>query len=106
MDSGGCATLADWLYPLPDGTYPNVKVVSEMLGVLDTLAIDSHQLEQHPRLFKVVRAYAKDRANMPSVTELAKRIVDKWSRMIFGISTTYYDPGRDEDDDTEADHRD
>ena len=40
LENGGCATLADWLYPLPDGTYPNVKVVSEMLGVVDTLAID------------------------------------------------------------------
>ncbi len=43
---------------------------------------------------------------MPAVQDLAKRIIDKWSRMIFSIQTTYYDPGRDEDDDTEADPRD
>lgn len=106
LDSGGCHTLADWLYPLPDGTYPNVKVVTEILGVVDTLAIDSDNLENTQRLVKVVKAYAKNRANMASVQELAKRIVDKWSRMIFGISTTYYDPGREEDDEGEVDHRD
>jgi len=27
IERGGCVALADWLYPLPDGTYPNVKVV-------------------------------------------------------------------------------
>ena len=27
LDYGGCEQLADWLYPLPDGTYPNVKIV-------------------------------------------------------------------------------
>jgi len=67
LDSGGCHTLADWLYPLPDGTYPNVKVVTEIPGVVDTLAIDSDNLENTQRLVKVVKAYAKNRANMASV---------------------------------------
>lgn len=67
MDNGGCDTLADWLYPLPDRTYPNVKVVSEILTVVDTLSIDSHNLEHTPKLVNVVKAYARNKANMPSV---------------------------------------
>ena len=31
IEKGGCEALADWLYPLPDGTYPNVRVVNEIL---------------------------------------------------------------------------
>ena len=36
-----------------------------------------------------MKAYSKNRSNMPQVQELAKRILDKWSRMVFGISTAY-----------------
>ena len=39
-----------------------------------------------------------------SVTILAKRIMDKWSRMVFGISTSYHEGGgrhADDDDDDE-----
>lgn len=32
---------------------------------------------------------------MPQVAGLAKSIMDKWSRMVFGISTTYMDRGED-----------
>ena len=32
---------------------------------------------------------------MPQVAGLAKQIMDKWSRMVFGISTTYVDRGED-----------
>ena len=31
LDSNGCNSLAGWIYPLPDGTYPNVRVVQEIL---------------------------------------------------------------------------
>lgn len=67
IESGGCTALADWLYPLPDGTYPNVKVVSEMLHVVDTMHIEAVFLEKEPKLVRTVKVYAKNRANMPQV---------------------------------------
>jgi len=36
------------------------------------------------------------------VLDLAKRILDKWSRMFCGISTSFYDAGRAADDDYEG----
>ena len=79
------------MYPLPDGTYPNVKIVQEILEVVDTLHIEAHSLEADgKRLVRTVKAYAKNRANMLQVQDLAKRILDKWSRMVFGISTSYF----------------
>lgn len=56
---------------------------------------------------RTVKVYAKNRANMPQVQDLAKRIIDKWSRMIFNIKTSYFEPSRDRDayeDDIVDDH--
>ena len=39
---------------------------------------------------------------MPQVLEVAKRILDKWSRMFCGISTSFYDAGRFGDDDDDG----
>lgn len=86
------------MYPLPDGTYPNVKVVSEILQVIDTLDISSDLLS-NSKLGRMIKIYAKNRAKIPQVVDLAKRIEDKWSRMIFGISTRYYEGERHRDDD-------
>ena len=41
----------------------------------------------------MVKKYAKNCMNNQAVEDLAKRIKDKWSRMIFGISTRYTDVG-------------
>ena len=38
-----------------------------------------------------------------SVTVLAKRIMDKWSRMVFGISTSFYEGQRHGDEDEDED---
>ena len=65
--------------------------MQEILEVVDTLHIESHTLENYgKKLARTVKAYSLNRANMPQVVDLAKRIVDKWNRMIFGISTNYY----------------
>lgn len=63
----------------------------EILQVIDTLHIESLTLENDgKKLARTILAYSKNRANMPQVVDIAKRIVDKWNRMIFGISTNYY----------------
>jgi len=38
------------------------------------------------------------------VLDQAKRIYDKWSRIFFGISTSFYDGGRNDEDDVEGGH--
>ena len=45
------------------------------------------------KLGRVIKIYANDKANMPQVAGLAKTIMDKWSRKVFGISTTYIERG-------------
>lgn len=47
-----------------------------------------------------MKLYARNIPNMPQVVNLAKKIIDRWSRLVFGIKTTYQ---RDLDDDFEGD---
>lgn len=56
--------MADWLYPLPDGTYPNVKIVTEILQVIETLPIDSVFLQNCPKLVRTMKVYSKNKAGM------------------------------------------
>jgi transcription factor SPN1 len=64
IEKGGCEALANWLYPLPDGTFPSVKVVQEIMSVIETLHIDPHFLEKDPKLARVIQVYAKNKASM------------------------------------------
>lgn len=91
--------MADWLFPLPDGTFPNVKIVIEILTVVDTMPIDCSYLQNNKRLVRAVQAYQKNASNLQQVQDLANKIIDQWNRMVYGISTSYHDfLGRDEDD--------
>lgn len=95
LENGGCTVMSQWLEGLPDGTYPNLSVVQEILGVLDNLQIEPEYLLNAKKLGRVIKIYANDKANMPQVASLAKSIMDKWSRMVFGISTTYVERGEE-----------
>ena len=102
IEKGGCEALANWLYPLPDRTFPSVKVVQEIMQVIETLHIDPVFLEKDPKLARVIQVYAKNKAGMHQVLDQAKRIYDKWSRIFFGISTSFYDGNRNDDDEVDG----
>lgn len=94
LDYNGCSVLANWLEPLPDGTYPNNRIVSEILQLIDGLQIDAEFLASSKNLGRIVKVYANNQANQPKEVSLAKSIMDKWGRMVFGISTTYKELGQ------------
>ena len=94
LDYNGCSVLANWLEPLPDGTYPNNRIVSEILQLVDGLQIDAEFLASSKNLGRIVKVYANNQANQPKEVALAKSIMDKWGRMVFGISTTYKETGQ------------
>ena len=95
LENGGCIVLATWIEALPDGTYPNLSVVQEILQCLDNLQIEPEYLINAKKLGRIIKIYANDKAKMPQVAGLAKQIMDKWSRMVFGISTTYVQRGEE-----------
>lgn len=95
---GGIVMLGHWLEPLPDGTYPNLQVCTEVLQLVSLLQIDSETLSRATNLGRVVKAYAKGLAGHRELQRLAKKIVDKWSRIVFQIKTDYGFHKEDEED--------
>lgn len=88
LEKGGCQVLADWIDLMPDGTFPNQNFVEGVLQCIDSLQVDTNDLEDS-RLGQVVQYYAEGLANMPAMRPLAKSITDKWSRIIYQINTKY-----------------
>ena len=89
LHKDGCQRLSDWLKQMPDGTYPNSKIVLCIMGCIDRLPIDQalcaeSDLEQALEMYKhgVGAGYQQCQA-------LAKNILNKWYRNRFNIQTTY-----------------
>jgi len=70
---------------MPDNTFPNVKLVQGLLQCIDSLNIETDHLE-NSKLGQVVHYYAEDITNITAVKPLAKKIMEKWSRIIFNIN--------------------
>ena len=85
LDIGGISMLGRWLEPLPDGTYPNATVAKEILMTINSLQIDSDNLQRSKNLGSIVKQYASGCTGNLSLQVLSKQIVDKWSRMVFQI---------------------
>jgi len=64
---GGCSVLGDWLDMLPDGTYPNITIVQEMLHCIDSLLISSDDLTRSNNLGRVIKQYANGNAEITQV---------------------------------------
>ena len=103
IEKGGCGVLGQWLEPLPDQTYPNVTVVQEILLAIEQLDIGPEELQNDNNLGRIVKAYSRNVPNMPSVVTIAKKIVDRWSRAVFNIRTTYGNKNKAADLDEEDD---
>ena len=46
MEIGGGDILAAWMDQMPDGTFPNFVLVSSVLSCVESLKLDSTQLEK------------------------------------------------------------
>ena len=59
--------MGHWLEALPDGTYPNIHVVKEILTTINLLNIDSDNLERSKNVGSIVRKYANGTTGVNSV---------------------------------------
>ena len=74
-----------------------MNLVNGVLSCIERLRIDVGHLEDS-KLGQVVQWYSEDLANMPFVQPLAKRIIEKWSRLVFNIKSKYDCHGDFDDD--------
>ena len=87
MEMNGCLVLAKWLSPMPDGCFPHSKILLTVLGLLGEMEVETEHLETFA-LGRAVMGVAEGAEDV-QVRKKAKTLVDKWSRQIYGIDTSW-----------------
>lgn len=87
LEMNGCIVLAKWLSPMPDGCFPHSKILTSVLSCIADMDIETEHLETFA-LGKAVMAVAEG-AESVQIRKKAKALVDKWSRQIYGINTSW-----------------
>jgi transcription factor SPN1 len=87
LDAGLLGVLKAWIEPMPDGTLPNSKVRGTVLALLGGLPVDcsfEDRREQLKRsgLGRLVMFLCKLPDETPGNRQLARQLVERWSRPI------------------------
>eukprot|EP01126_Amoeba_proteus_P047555 TRINITY_DN5431_c0_g1_i7.p1 TRINITY_DN5431_c0_g1~~TRINITY_DN5431_c0_g1_i7.p1 ORF type:complete len:429 (+),score=115.65 TRINITY_DN5431_c0_g1_i7:83-1369(+) len=80
--------IAKWLEPLPGGALPALSIREALLKNLDRVSVDETVLTQS-RIGIVVMRLSKHKKELESNRRLCKKLISKWSRPIFQISSNY-----------------
>jgi len=82
--------LRKWLEPLPDKSLPNVKIREVLLEYLERTQVEREQLK-NSGIGKAVMFLWKHPGETPKNKKIAQKIIEEWSRPIFGLSANYSD---------------
>ncbi|KAL4385869.1 hypothetical protein GQ457_09G027410 [Hibiscus cannabinus] len=95
MDRGVLSLFKIWLEPLPDGSLPNATLRASLLNILThTFPIDvSSEGGREQLKRKVIMFLSKSDEETNANRQLAKDLVQNWSRIIFNKSEWYSDLG-------------
>lgn len=90
IDCGVLHALRKWLEPLPDKTLPNIRIREALLRGLEHLPVSEGHL-QESRIGRIVMFLLKNEAETTANKVLAKKLIDKWSRPVFELSSNWTD---------------
>ena len=95
LSNEGCQRLGDWMKQMPDGTYPNPKIVMTILGCIDRLPITSEYIEECD-IEQILNIYKESvpGAGYLQCGQAARNILNKWYRQKNAIQTAYDADGR------------
>ncbi|KAK8671458.1 hypothetical protein V6N13_038054 [Hibiscus sabdariffa] len=97
LDRGVLSLFKIWLEPLPDGSLPNATVRAWLLNLLThTFPIDIRSEDRREQLKKsglgkVIMFLSKSDEEVTANRQLAKDLIESWSRTIFDKCTRYSD---------------
>jgi len=81
--------IREWLEPLPDKSLPNIKIREILLEYLERQPqIERDQLK-NSGIGKAVMLLWKHPDETPKNKKVAQKIIEEWSRPIFGLSANY-----------------
>merc|ERR1712183_561560 len=85
----GGTNISDWLTPIQGYTLPHMSIRTELLQVLHTYPTASAETLSSSKVGRAVMLIFKHPKEIRKNKELAGRLINKWSRPLFGLNENF-----------------
>lgn len=96
IDMGIYSAISDWLTPIKDLNLPHLSIRRELLKVLQGLPTASAETLTSSKVGRAVMLIFKHPKEIRANKEMAGRLINKWSRPLFGLNENFKSMSRDE----------
>ncbi|XP_051962738.1 protein IWS1 homolog isoform X2 [Xyrauchen texanus] len=96
IDSGVMMAIKEWISPLPDKSLPALKIREDLLRILQELPSVSQETLKLSGIGRAVMYLYKHPKESRPNKDLALKLINEWSRPIFGLTSNYKGMTREE----------